>query len=358
MPLLNLDIYAVRNIQKATLTPSPRINFIFGENASGKSALIEAIFILGRARSFRTTTAKSVINFGTDHLIVSGQISQPGGMSQHLGVRMDARSFVCRLNQQTLPNRSSLAYALPLQLIYPKSFDLLDAGPQYRREFLDWGAFNHEPSFFPAWQYYKKALQQRNSLLRSKQIHHIHVWDQELVNYGTIVHSCRKKYIEKLAPVVTAIFRNFHDVESIDVNLFSGWDDKIEFLRQLQHELDKDSRYGFTHSGPHRADLHITIQGRMAKDILSRGQLKLLIISLKLAQVSLLAEETGHRGCVLLDDFAAELDVKNRAKLLKYLFDMKCQVFITATHVGEFGEIAHIQHHKMFHVEHGNIYPV
>ncbi|MGR9088532.1 MAG: DNA replication/repair protein RecF [Gammaproteobacteria bacterium] len=358
MTLLRLDIHSVRNIQQASIFPSSRINLIYGENASGKSALIEAIYILGRARSFRSSSAKSVINVARDHLVVTGQTLRPNGVRQHLGVQLDYKTFSCRINQQTTQKRSSLAYALPLQLIYPKSYDLLDAGPQFRREFLDWGAFNDDPEFLPAWKHFKKALLQRNSLLKTRSNGQIHVWDKELVNYGTIVQRCRQNYLLKLTPVFTETFSQFLDMEPIELKLVSGWDNAIDLYQALKNDLDKDMRYGYTHSGPHRSDLQIHIRGRLAKDLLSRGQLKLLVISLKLAQVRLLAVQHGDPGCVLIDDFAAELDVCNRAKLLNHLSGMNCQVFITGTEVAEFGDISKLKQYKMFHVEHGTIKPV
>ncbi len=358
MTLLKLDIYSVRNIQKTSITPSPAINFIYGENASGKSAFIEAIFILGRAKSFRSASIKPVINFMQDQLIVSAQTRTPGGNYQHVGVRMDSKSFSCRINQQSTQRRANLAYALPLQLIHPKSYELLDAGPQFRREFLDWGVFNHDPAFLHSWRNYKKALLQRNSLLKSKRTDQINVWDKELVNYGTIVHNFRQSYLQKLKPVFIEILNKFLAFDAIELNLLAGWDSANEFTQVLKDDLARDIRYGFTHSGPHRADIQILIHGRLAKEIISRGQLKLLVISLKLAQVQLLAIETGQGGCILIDDFAAELDVNNRAKLLRQLSDMKTQVFITATEINEFGDLSTLNNYKMFHVEHGNIKPV
>jgi len=355
MTLLKLDIYAVRNIQRETIIPSPAINFIYGENASGKSAIIEAIFILGRAKSFRSTTVKPVINFAQNHLIVSAQSLQANDSTIHLGIQLDSKTFCCRINQQTTQKRSDLAYALPLQIIHPKSYELLDAGPQLRREFLDWGVFNDDENFLPAWRNFKKALLQRNSLLKAKRPEHVNVWDRELVYYGTIVNSYRQLYLQKLKPVFTDIIDGFLDIDDIDIKLISGWDTSIEFQQVLTEDLNKDLRYGFTHSGPHRGDFQLLVSNRLAKDFVSRGQLKLLVMSLKLAQVQLLANERSNMCCFLIDDFAAELDVINRAKLLHYLSEMKCQVFITATEISDFGDLSHIKNYKMFHVEHGNI---
>jgi len=355
MTLLKLDIYAVRNIQKESIIPTPAINFIYGENASGKSAVIEAIFILGRAKSFRSATIKPVINFAENHLIVSAQTAQKNGGTLHLGIQLDSKSFSCRINQQTTQKRSDLAYALPLQIIHPKSYELLDAGPQLRREFLDWGVFNDDGNFLPAWRNYKKALSQRNSLLKAKRPQHIKVWDKELVNYGTIVNNYRQFYLQKFKPVFIDIIDQFLEINDIDIKLLSGWDTSIELQQILTEDLDKDLRYGFTHSGPHRGDFQLLVNNRLARDFVSRGQLKLLVMSLKLAQVQLLANEHGNMGCFLIDDFAAELDAINRAKLLHFLSEMECQVFITATEISEFGDLSRIKNYKMFHVEHGNI---
>jgi DNA replication and repair protein RecF len=355
MTLLKLDIYAVRNIQKETINPASTINLIFGENASGKSAFIEAIFILGRAKSFRSASIKSVINFTKNHLIVSAQTLQANGSTLHLGIQLDSKKFCCRINQETTQKRSDLAYALPLQIIHPKSYELLDGGPQLRREFLDWGGFNDDAKFLSAWRSFKKVLAQRNSLLKARRPEHINVWDKELVYYGTIVNTYRQSYVQKLMPVLTDIIDKFLDINELEIKLISGWDTSTEFQQILVNDLDKDLRYGFTHSGPHRGDFQLLVSNRLAKDFVSRGQLKLLVMSLKLAQVQLLTNEHSNMGCFLIDDFAAELDINNRAKLLHYLSKMGCQVFITATEIADFGDLSEIQNYKMFHVEHGNI---
>ena len=355
MTLVKLDIHAVRNIQQETIIPDPTINLFYGENGSGKSAIIEAIFILGRAKSFRSATIRPVINFIHDKLTVSAQIVQHTDPIIQIGIQLDYKNFICRINQKTTQKRSDLAYALPLQIIHPKSYELLDAGPQQRREFLDWGVFNYNKAFLPAWRNFKKALIQRNVLLKSKQLQHINVWDKELVYYGTIVNSLRQNYLLKFTPVFIDIVKQFFNFTDIDITLSSGWDTSLQFQQILINDLSKDLNYGFTHSGPHRGDFNLLISNRVARNFVSRGQLKLLVLSLKLAQMRLLFNESNISGCFLIDDFAAELDVYNRAKLLQYLSTMGCQVFITATEISQFGDLTNIEKYKMFHVEHGKI---
>jgi DNA replication and repair protein RecF len=355
MSSLTLDIHAVRNIQHQYITLAPAFNFIYGANASGKSALIEAIYLLGRAKSFRSASIKSVINFDHEQLVVSAQVSQSYGLKNYLGIQLDGKNVEIRINQQSSKKKSDLAYALPIQLIHPKSYELLDTGPHLRREFLDWGIFHNDEKFLTIWRRFKKALIQRNALLRTKQLSQISVWDNELVYYGTIINTYRCQYLENFSPVFTEIVSHFFSMDELELRPISGWDNNREFLQVLLDELDKDLRYGFTHSGPHRGDFQLLIKQRLAKDFVSRGQLKLLVMCLKLAQVQLFLKQTHNFVCILFDDFAAELDMINRVKVLRYLAELGCQVVITATDADHFGDLSFIDNYKMFHVEHGYI---
>jgi DNA replication and repair protein RecF len=355
MSLQKLDIYNVRNIRKASILPAPTVNLIYGDNGSGKSSLLEAIHLLGRAQSFRTSVIKQVIRFDSKELIVSGRVAQNSGHIVLLGVQLDGKNSVVRINQQNVERRSQLAYALPIQLIYPKSYLLLDGSPHFRREFMDWGAFNHYPEFLPSWRHFNKALIQRNALLKQKQFKQIDVWNHELQEYGTIVAGYRSSYISRLAPVFNGIATRFLDLGSIELQAFSGWDDSRDYLQVLQSDLEKDARYGYTHSGPHRGDFYVLIDSRSANEFVSRGQLKLLILALKLAQVELLDEYFRNAGCVLIDDMSAELDTANRVKLLDFLDYLNAQVFITANQQEDFGERERLKKYRTFHVEHGDV---
>jgi len=354
MSLQKLDIYNLRNIQKSSITPSPGINLITGENGSGKSSLLEAIFILGRARSFRAKNIKQVIQFDQTELIVSGQSKQQSEQVFHLGIQLNGKGCEIHLNQEQ-SSKSELAYSLPVLLIHPKSYILLDGGPQVRREFLDWGVFNYEQNFLVNWRKFKKVLLQRNSLLKNKQTNQINVWNTELVQYGTIVSDYRKLYLAKLQPVFLEICDYFLNFKQIDLKYVSGWDESESFVVALENDLQKDLRYGFTHSGPHRSDFSVLIDGRLAKNVVSRGQLKLLMLSLKLAQVKLINTEKNNTVCVLIDDLTAELDIQNKAKLIKYLSELDCQVFLSTTELTNFGDLSELENYKVFHVEHGEI---
>lgn len=355
MSLQKLDIFNVRNIRRASLQPSSGLNLIYGTNASGKSSVLEAIFILGRARSFRTPHIKQVIHFDQNNLIVSGRVQKSGGHHSQLGVQFDGKTFEIRIQQ--LPNqpRHLLAYALPIQLIEPKSYRLLDSGPQVRREFIDWGTFNDNEHFLSVWRHYKTALNHRNALIKQKQFHSIQVWNNELVNYGTIVDEYRRAYLQRLEPAFQQFVSRLLGNETIQFDYLTGWDTNKGFLKSLEDDLERDIRYKTTTSGPHRADLSVKLNNRLARDYVSRGQLKLLVLSLKLAQVYLLSESQGNQACVLIDDFTAELDPSKRLALMDYLQSMDVQVFMTATELSEYGDLSKLKNYKLFHVEQGEI---
>lgn len=354
MTLLKLDVFSVRNIHSASLLPSSSINLITGANASGKSSLLEAIFILGRARSFRTTHIKQAIAFEQSNLIVSAQNRLSNGSVSNIGIQIDNKQCEIRIDQEN-KQKADLAYALPVQLIHPKSYRLLDAGPQIRREFLDWGIFNYNRNFLPNWRKFSKALQQRNALLKSRQIKQLSAWDKELVEYGCLVNDYRQQYIQTLQSVFLEMAGHFLETAQIDLRFIRGWDEKQTLEQVLKADLEKDIRYGYTHSGPHRADFLTFLDKRLAKDYLSRGQQKLLVVALMLSQVRLLNREAQNTCCILIDDLTAELDTENRVKLLEYLSLLGCQVFMTATELADFGDLSALENYKMFHVEHGCI---
>ncbi|GAW87168.1 DNA replication and repair protein RecF [Bathymodiolus platifrons methanotrophic gill symbiont] len=350
MSLQKLDIYHVRNLTQATLYPAKKINLIYGNNASGKSSILEAIHLLGRANSFRSTTVKNVIQLTYNELTVSGKVRFSNSHVSTLGIQHDGKNLQIRIDEETRYARSDLAYALPIQLIHPKSYQLIDAGPQLRREFIDWGVFNQHPDFLNNWRHFKKALNHRNALLKTRRVIELNVWNHELQQYGTIVAEYRKQYLAELTPFFLTITQQFLELENLELKLLQGWDEESLLLDKLIEDQEKDLRYGFTHSGPHRADFQLMYESRKAKDFVSRGQLKLLVLSLKLAQVEHLLSNGFHSGCVLIDDAVAELDFTSRTKLLEFLEAMDVQVFMTATEKNEFGDVGQ---HKMFHVKHG-----
>jgi len=333
MTLTKLELSDLRNIERASLLPAARLNFVVGANGSGKTSLLEALYILGRARSFRSSQAGQVIRFQQECLTVSGRTAADGGRTaQTLGVRLGRRQREIAVDGRRLQSSAELIAAFPVLLIQPASSGLLENAPKYRRQFLDWGAFHMDPGYLEQWRGYFRALDQRNALLRqgagrlAEQS-----WNHEVARYGTIVASARERYVERLTPYFLEAGHHFLGDHQFEVRLAAGWDRQRGLLEVLDQERELDRRQGYTHSGAHKGDFAILADARSAKSFLSRGQMKLLVFSLLLSQAHLLEQDLGRRGCVLVDDLASELDAPNRERLLAYLTRRTSQFFITAT---------------------------
>jgi DNA replication and repair protein RecF len=329
MSLAKLDVAHLRNIEAASLAPSPRLNFIIGPNGSGKTSLLEAIYILGRARSFRSTQAGPVIRFQQEQLTAAGKILLEGEARQ-VGVRLARRQREIWLAGQKLQSSAELIHAFPVLIIQPTSANLLDDAPKQRRQFLDWSAFHLEPGFLEQWRGYARALAQRNALLRLGDKRGMEIWNQELSRYGTMLAAARVACVERLRPYFHAAAEFFLGGLAVELRASKGWDQGKTLEEALQADLALDLRDGYTHAGPHKGDLAILAAGRPARHYLSRGQMKLLLFALLLAQAHLLEEALGPRGCVLIDDLASELDAANRERLLQFLSLRQAQFFITS----------------------------
>lgn len=360
MALTELSVTAVRNLLSANLAPSPRINLLHGPNGSGKTSLLEAIHLLGLGRSFRASKPQAIIAYGQPALTIFGRTVQADGRVLSLGISRHQDGELCiRVDGKTSKTTAPLAMALPLQLINPDSFRLLEGSPRVRRQLIDWGAFHVEPGFLSAWKRLQQALRQRNSWLRHGIItaESRQSWDRQLCTAANEVDHYRQGYVLALQSVFAAILDELSPIEGLSLGYRRGWDRRRDLSEVLESTLERDRQMGFTHSGPQRADLIIRHHGNPAADTLSRGQQKIVVSALRLAQGRLL-NEIGRQDCVfLIDDLPSELDRQNRASLCRVLERMNCQAFITGIDPGALDtDWSPLTPIKRFHVEQGKIH--
>ncbi|SEI52195.1 DNA replication and repair protein RecF [Allopseudospirillum japonicum] len=361
MTLERLDIHSLRNLQPTRWQPNAHINVVYGANASGKTSLLEAVHILGLGRSFRHKSLLSSIQHQQDSLHLYAKVRQKCGASYRLAIqreRQQERSLIY-IQEQSVRTTAELAACLPIQLITPDSLRLLEGAPQLRRQYLDWGAFHAHAHFLPAWQGLQNALKQRNSLLKHAKIDpsYLQLWDNELIRYTQVVHQARLAYLEMLQPVFIQYLQALTLNLSIELTYYPGWDKKYEYSDALTSSRARDQAQGFTSLGAQRADLRIRYQGHNALNILSRGQQKLVVSALKLAQGALLTD----KACVyLVDDLAAELDAQHRKNFCQLLVQQGKQVFMTcidAKHLVPMETFSEADV-SWFHVEQGQLTPV
>src|ERR1700689_1093527 len=208
MSLSRLQVTDFRCLQSAELQPDPHFTLISGPNASGKTSLLEAIYVLGRGRSFRTRRLEHLIRHGLERFVVFGEV-ETSTRRVLMGVEGSRKGMRAQIDGDKPSSLAELALFLPVQIIDPEVHHLIDEGPSRRRRYLDWGVFHVEQSFVGHWQRYQQVLKQRNAALKGRQPRGVvSVWDSDLVRSGELLGSARARYVTTLSPRAEVIGRN------------------------------------------------------------------------------------------------------------------------------------------------------
>jgi len=362
MQLNLLSIFHLRNLEAVELALNPHFNIFWGENGGGKTSLLEAIYLLGTGRSFRVTQTPQIISFGKDACQVSGLVAArdlKSGLSPiRMGVeRLQSGGINIRLGEKDGSSIAQLAQTLPLQLINSESYAILEASPERRREFMDWILFHVEPSFYPAWQRFKRALQQRNAALKgakSVPAANIRAWDRELIETGERIATQRRAILTELKPLFLEALQGLLELQGeVLVEYESGYESELSLEEALDRAFSRDMAWGYTTVGPQRADLKFLVSGVLAKNLLSRGQLKLFICALLMARANLLYLRQQRRCVFLIDDLCSELDARASGLLLEALFVLGGQVLVTCIDNTVVNRVLADKEHAMFGVKAG-----
>lgn len=360
MTLRRLSISNLRNLAHVDIEPDSQVNLFYGANGSGKTSILEAISLLALGRSFRSHKHKTLIRYDAPAFTVFGRVTNEAG-EVPLGIsRTQQGEASFKAGGDKVSSAADLALYLPTQVINADTFQLLEGGPQVRRQFMDWLVFHVEPSFYPLWKQAQQCLKHRNSLLRRDRIDpfELDAWDQELAGLSASIDTLRQVSLARYLPVLYEQLEGFACFEGLTLTYFAGWDTQKPYSEVLAHSRDRDMRLSTTHYGIHRGDIRIMLNGLAAADTLSRGQQKLLVCAMKVAQAKVYADCTGRQPVFLVDDLPAELDDTNRQALVDWLHHMGNQVFITGVEqsalVASWAQKPEI-HPKVFHVEHGQV---
>jgi DNA replication and repair protein RecF len=320
-------------LQSAALDLDPRFTLISGPNASGKTSLLEAIYVLGRGRSFRTRRLEHLIRRGADQFVVFGEI-ETADRRIAVGVEGSVSGMRARIGGAKASSLAELALVLPVQIIDPEIHRLIEEGPGRRRRFLDWGVFHlfHVKQFIGHWQRYHQTLRQRNAALKSGQPRAvITAWDGDLLRHGELLTDARSQYVALLAPQAEMIARNLLGME-LELSYRTGWARDQSLAEALKQSMSHDQSSGVTQVGPHRAELSIRLNGVGVKDRISRGQQKLLAAALLMAQLKLFPDDAPLQPSLLLDDPAAELDDDRLTGLIREVSAHSVQLIVTTLH--------------------------
>jgi len=332
-----LHLQNFRNCTQVQCQLSSGLNLFVGDNAAGKTSIIEAIWLLATGRSFRTSKSHHLIQHDQPQSVIFSQVtsSHTHDKTHKLGMQKSTTNTVLKVDGEIVKGQIHLASLIPVQLLTPESHRLLEEGPKARRQFMDWGCFYQSADFLQQWRLYQRALKQRNhALKRHLPQAQVQLWDIQLVETALKIDVIRQDYLEALEPYLSTFCEALMPevTEAVVCQYRAGWpkstDDLLSLMTQNYH---KDSQVGHTQYGAHRADIRFKFGNQEAMATLSRGQQKLFVCALLLAQASLHEKVVNEPVIMLIDDLPAELDENHRLKLLELLQVLNIQHLITST---------------------------
>ncbi len=324
----NLKIQNFRNYKYQEINFENKINIFYGDNAQGKTNILESIFISSFGKSFRTKKDKELIKIGENFLKIESHF-QKRDREGKIKVEISDKKNVY-LNDIKLKKLSEVLGNIIIVIFTPDDINLLKSGPSARRKFLDMMIGQLRPTYVLNLNAYLKTLEQRNNFLKQKikNDQMLDIWDEKLAEYGEKVFSYRKHFIELIKNKITSIHSEITD-EKIDISYFSDCKDKKSFIEELKKNRQNDYYRGYTTKGVHRDDFTIYIDNEPVNIYGSQGQNRTAILSLKLAELNVIYDDLGEYPILLLDDFMSELDEKRISNFLNNIENI--QVIITCT---------------------------
>jgi DNA replication and repair protein RecF len=330
-----------RNLAHVVVEPHPRFNVFHGDNAQGKTNLLEAVYLLGTLRSFRAARTEELIRFGAASSRVRARVEKLG-VRRLLEVTLTPGHKAARVDGKGA-RAAQYFGGVNVVLFAPEDLRLPKGPPAGRRRFLDRAIWNAHPSYLAEAQTYDRVLRSRNAVLREAgPLDLLGVYDEQLARAAAPLVLRRRELVAELAPFVR---RAFERVTQTGLPLELRYESALAgdaaelapaLLARLAGERRKDLARGATSSGPHTDELRITLDGRAASAFASQGQLRAIVLALKIAEIEYLSERLGDAPVLLLDDVSSELDPTRNAQLFAFLDTVACQAFITttqATHV-------------------------
>ena len=344
-----------RNYEKQKIELSNNINFFYGNNAQGKTNILESLYFCALGRSFRTYKENELIKFGAENSKIKVEYLK-NNRDNEIEINLNNNSKkIIKLNKIKVNKNSELLGNLNLVLFSPDDIIILKQAPALRRKFLDILISQLKPNYIHLLSEYNKVLEQRNAYLKTKNTEAIDIWDEQLASFAEKIFEYRKNYIEKLKEKMEQIHPKLtNEKEIINIIYNSNFKNKLEFLNNLKRSLQNDLFKGYTHYGIHRDDFEITINNKSLNIYGSQGQHRTAILSLKIAEMKIIEEEILENPILLLDDVTSELDLERVNSIFNIVKDY--QVFITCTDINSILKFDCLTKNiKLYNIEGGTI---
>jgi DNA replication and repair protein RecF len=329
-----------RNYVEAEANFSPGLNVFYGDNAQGKTNLLEAIYLLATGRSFRTEHLTELVREGETFFFLGAEIVH-GGITQTVKLSFEGQNRKLQLNANHYTSFHPLLGLLPSVLYTPYDMELINGTPLERRRFLNLHLAQSDPVYVHHLTRYWRALKQRNCLLKTKKTEHLDLWEYEMAQSASYLSNARQEMIDELkSPLELQSKHLSSEKEKHTLQLLLS--QSKNYLQQLQKNRPRELELGFTLAGPHRDDLSLLIDNKPAKTFASEGQKKTAIAALRFAEWERLCKRTEGKALMGIDDLGLHLD-DTRLQTLKNRLDQLGQVFLTTPNRFDQGHHIHIQ---------------
>ncbi len=334
MNITKIKLENFRNYTNQEIIFNNGINVIYGNNAQGKTNILEAIFLCSMGKSFRTNKDKELVKINEDFAKINIEYEKSDRKGKIEYIISDKKNI--SINGVKIKKLSELLGNINSIIFSPDDMEILKDGPQKRRKFLNMLISQLRPRYLFNLNDYNKTLEQRNNYLRqikyeNKPKNMIDIWNEKLANHAQIIYEYRKEFVDKLLKKIVNIHKNItNNSEQININYISEFKNKEEYIKKLNEKLNKDIERGYTSTGIHRDDFEVYINGKNINLYGSQGQFRTAILSLKLSELYVIYDEVGEYPILLLDDFMSELDENRRKKFVENITD--AQVILTGTH--------------------------
>lgn len=342
MPVTQVYFAYFRNLAAFEAEFSPQCNLIVGNNGSGKTSVLEAIYCLAYGKSFRANHPRHMMQHDSDYCQLDGRYLHAGIEHTIRYNYMAAQNTTRLLNNNPPESPSVIAKMMPTVFIDTGTHRAFAQAPKFRRDFFNWCCFYYSQRYQSAMARYTRVLSQRNHYLKQARVlgpKGLEVWNEQLIYYADILHQDRQALCALLEVSLHETWSVLAPhLPAVTLSYYPGWGEDKSLAELLVTGQAQDIQLGYTQSGPHRTDLKITTEDTICVyKYFSEGQQKLLSYALKLAQIHLLqTTHNQHPGLLLIDDLPAELDKQSRARLLDYLCAGSSQCFITGLDADDF----------------------
>lgn len=343
MYLSKIELSHYRNYKKAKIKLSDGVNIFIGDNAQGKTNILESIYILALTKSHRVGFENNIIQDGYLSCKINGVLKN-NKLVKELKLIINSENKKVFIDNKEIKKIASYISNMNVIMFCPNDLDIIKGSPQIRRNLLNIEISQLYPFYVNYLNEYNKILKNRNEYLKQMNINgmtdqrYLDILNEKLVSRGCDIYLYRKKYLDYINSKIKNIYKNIIGIDdlniiyenNIDIDKYDEDSIKEKFLKKLNTNLKREIMQGMTLYGPHRDDFSFILENKNMKTYGSQGQQRIAIISFKLAEVSLFKEEKDTTPILLLDDIFSELDIKKRNRLIKYIPE-NVQTIITTT---------------------------